>query len=107
MTKTETTVTVDAKVQFSLLADQWRRETQNLSSTSEKLRHRAYREIIEKLGPQTIPWILERIDDGPRHWFFALSELSGENPVKPADETSLPAMIRAWKKWGKSRAKAQ
>jgi len=95
-----------SRARFDELADQWRRETRNLSSTTDKLAHPAYREIVE-MGPQVIPWIIARLRDGSRHWFFALNELSGVNPVDASLENDLPAMIRAWEQWIPGRTKAR
>jgi len=95
---------VNTKLRFNALANKWRRETRNLSSTSKKLANPAYRDIVG-MGLQTIPWIIERLHDGPRHWFFALMEITGENPVDASLEGNLPAMVRAWEHWGKTHGK--
>ena len=93
------------KLRFNELADTWRRETRNISSTTRKLSHHAYRKIVDEIGPSAIPWVIDRLHDGPRHWFFALMEISGENPVDASLEGNLPAMIRAWEQWGRAHGK--
>lgn len=85
---------------FRSLADQWRAETQFLSSTTEIAMHSAYQRIIG-LGPQVIPLILGQLAKEPGHWFWALKALTGADPVAPADRGHLPAMTAAWLQWGR------
>jgi hypothetical protein len=84
---------------FRLLAEKWKRETSIVSSVSKKVRHPAYREII-KLGPKAVPLILAELSSRPDHWFSALEEITGENPVAPTDKKSLPKAVQAWVTWG-------
>ena len=84
---------------FAKLADQWENETVLLSSMEEATRHPAYREIVA-MGKTAIPPILERMNEGKGHWFLPLLEITGENPVEPADRGNIAAMEDAWRKWG-------
>lgn len=61
--------------------------------------HPAYQRIIG-LGPQVIPLILSDLKRELGHRFWALSALTGENPVDPADRGRVSAMAAAWLKWG-------
>ncbi|MEO2091441.1 MAG: hypothetical protein ABGY75_18440, partial [Gemmataceae bacterium] len=79
---------------FRQLADQWHGETQFLSSTTAICTHPAYQRIIG-LGPQVIPLILAELEKQPAHWFWALQALTGENPVRLADQGNVPAMTAA------------
>lgn len=85
---------------FRQLADQWQSETQFLSSTTAICTHPAYQRIIG-LGPQVIPLILAELEKQPGHWFWALRALTGENPVRVADQGNVPAMTTAWLTWGR------
>lgn len=84
---------------FAKLTSEWRQDTRYLSSTSAIATHPAYQRIIG-LGPQVIPLILSDLQREPGHWFWALSALTGENPVAPADQGRIKAMAAAWLKWG-------
>jgi hypothetical protein len=85
---------------FRQLTDQWREETRFLSSTTAICTHPAYQRVIG-LGPQVIPLILTELQKEPGHWFWALQALTGENPVRLADQGNLPTMTAAWLTWGR------
>ncbi|MGL4550093.1 MAG: hypothetical protein ACRC33_02805, partial [Gemmataceae bacterium] len=85
---------------FAKLAEEWRRETRYLSSTTAIATHPSYQRIIG-LGPQAVPLILAEMQKQPGHWFWALAALTGENPVQPADQGRVPAMTDAWLRWGR------
>lgn len=87
---------------FRTLADEWKRDTRFLSSTNALAMHPAYQRIIG-LGPQVIPYILADLQNEPGHWFWALTALTGENPVPPEDQGRIPAMSAAWLKWGREQ----
>lgn len=84
---------------FAKLSSEWRQGTRYLSSTTAIATHPAYQRIIG-LGPQVIPLILSDLQREPGHWFWALSALTGENPVEPSDRGRIQAMTAAWLKWG-------
>ncbi len=84
---------------FARLAAEWKQETRYLSSTTAIATHPAYQRIIG-LGPQVIPLILADLKQEPSHWFWALSALTGENPVPAADQGRISAMTAAWLQWG-------
>jgi len=64
--------------------------------------HPAYRKIIQ-LGAETIPLILRELKRQPDHWFPALSEITGFNPVSPYAEGKIGLMSDAWIRWGKGK----
>ncbi len=82
---------------FRELADRWRDETMASSSLTEIGSHWAYQRIIG-MGPAVVPFILERVAAGERHWGWALSALTGENPA--ADTESPREAAEAWLAWG-------
>jgi type I restriction enzyme M protein len=84
---------------FRLLAEKWKRDTAIVSSLSKKVRHPSYREIIA-LGRQAVPLILAELSRRPDHWFAALEEITGENPVDPSVETDVSKAVQAWMVWG-------
>jgi hypothetical protein len=87
---------------FRELADEWQAAVAHLSSTTARVQHPAYREIIA-LGSAVVPLLLRELERRPNHWFAALRALTGADPVSPADRGDLGAMADAWIKWGKER----
>jgi hypothetical protein len=90
-----------AQYEFNVLADRWEQETTILSSPKAKSFHPCYQEII-KMGKRAVPMILRRMADRGGHWFWALSELTGENPIPATAKGDIAAMREAWLKWGKA-----
>ena len=87
---------------FRTLADEWKSDTQFMSSVSEMAMHPCYQRIIG-LGPPAIPHILRELEEEPHHWFWALFAITGENPVKENERGKLPKMTAAWIRWAKAR----
>ena len=88
--------------QFCLLAEQWARETGMLSSISKKAMHPTYQRIIG-MGDKAVRPILRRLQERPDHWFWALSAITGENPVPQESAGNLRQMADAWILWGRRR----
>lgn len=85
--------------EFTLLADQWRRDTRHLSIVQKKITHPSYLRIIG-MGRPAVPLLLETLRDRPSHWFAALRAVSNVDPV-PVDAN--PATAReAWLEWGRA-----
>lgn len=84
---------------FHELATKWRQETAFLSSTTEIATHPAYQRIIG-FGPQAIPLILAELRKKPEPWFWALTAITGEDPVATDDQGKIQAMAKAWLDWG-------
>ena len=63
--------------------------------------HPAYQEIIN-MGQPAVPLILERMKSSGGHWFEALHEITGADPVDPKDCGDVAAMQKSWLDWGKS-----
>ena len=87
---------------FRALADVWRREVGGYSLLNRIVAHPAYREIVE-MGEAVLPLILEDLRDGGGHWYRALREITGENPVPEEDRGWSKKMRRAWVEWGEER----
>jgi hypothetical protein len=88
--------------ELKALAEEWRKTRQKTSSSIVKLAmHPAYQRIIGK-GKAAIPFILRELQREPDHWFWALTAITGENPVSNQEDLGdLDAMARAWLRWGK------
>lgn len=92
--------TLDSLTKFCNLAATWKEETNLKSSLIEISLHPTYQEIIG-MGKIVIPWILQKLEREPDHWFWALRALTGIDPVKPSERGNMRAMTNAWLKWGK------
>ncbi len=89
-------------VEFERHMSEWKRATALTSSGDTMSSHPSYRAIIA-LGPQVLPSILRELEKNPDHWFRALKEISGADPVPPAARGRLKLMTAAWIEWGKKR----
>lgn len=87
---------------FADLTEQWQKETAHLSSTLTIAMHPAYQQIIG-MGKPVLPLIFKRLIMGSGHWFWALSAITGENPVNPEDAGHVEKMREAWLSLGRER----
>lgn len=87
---------------FRSLVQQWRSETQWLSSTTEIAMNPAYQAIIG-MGFDALPMILEDLRQNSGHWYWALKAISNEDPVVPRDRGSIKKMKSAWLQWGETK----
>ncbi len=85
---------------FASLVTRWKAETSMLSSVQRKIKHPAYRKIVE-LGRRVVPLILLELRDRPSFWFPALEEITGENPAVGLKDFN--AAVKAWLIWGRGR----
>jgi hypothetical protein len=86
------------RTEFSLLAEQWRRDTQHLSQISKKVAHPAYFRIMG-MGERAVPLILEALRDRPAYWFAALKATANVDPVPVGANPSVAR--EAWLDWGR------
>ena len=84
---------------FQELAERWEYETVFLSSTEQMARHPAHQEIVG-MGEAAAPLILERMRSKGGHWFHALQDITGADPVDPSDYGNIAAMQESWLAWG-------
>jgi hypothetical protein len=87
---------------FRTLAAEWDEETGHLSSINQIAMHPAYQQIIG-IGPAVVPLLLRDLDRTHAHWFWALTAITGDNPVSREDRGNVPRMAEAWLEWGRSR----
>lgn len=78
----------------------WMKETQYVSSPSEKYLHSSYARIIG-FGLPVVKLILLSLQTDPADWFYALRAITGSNPVTDTMAGDLALMSEAWLKWGK------
>jgi hypothetical protein len=87
---------------FQEFAKRWRNATSHLSLASRMANHPAYRQIVA-MGAAVVPFLLAELRRKPDHWFIALEEITGENPVPPESEGKVKKMADAWVQWGIQR----
>lgn len=85
---------------FEKLYEKWNEDIGFSSSGRVIFESNALQEII-KLGEQVIPLILEKYRVTPHHWSYALSKITGNNPVKKKHCGNLVLMSTDWIEWGK------
>ena len=87
------------KDQFLFHCEKWREESVFLSSPSEMAKCEPYQEII-KMGEKAIPFIIDQLrSNDPDHWFFALSQITDEDPIAPENYGNLKNMANDWISW--------
>jgi plasmid stability protein len=94
--------TETVRTTFRRLANTWQSAVAHLSSSSKRESHPAYQEIIA-MGPAVVPCLLGDLEANRRHWFTALTVITGANPVSGEDAGSIANMIEAWLQWGRAK----
>jgi hypothetical protein len=91
------------KERFQGLASVWRVETAYVSSSSDLVAHPAFQEIVG-MGAAVVPLLLRELEDrSPGHWHRALRQITGADPVPPADRGNIDKAADAWLRWGKEQ----
>jgi len=85
---------------FQALVRKWKLERGPTSSVTRMAAHPAYREIVG-MGKAAVPLLLAELERQPDHWFLALHEITGANPVPEESRGRLKEMAAAWLHWGK------
>ena len=101
MTALEKTKRIAAEQRFNKLAKAWKSETELVSKVTKRILHPAYQKIIG-MGESAIPLILKDLsENGPDDWFWALTAITDENPIRKEIAGNMAAMTEAWLQWGK------
>ncbi|MCL1472281.1 hypothetical protein [Argonema antarcticum] len=87
---------------FTNLVQLWRNETIGISSTTDLVMHPAYQQIIT-MGPVVIPLLLREVERKSGRWFWALCEITGEDPVPLEKRGKTKEMTQFWLEWGKAK----
>jgi hypothetical protein len=87
---------------FKALTADWKANTAHFATALQAAMHPAYQQIIG-MGPFAIPLILESLEEEPDHWFWALSAITGENPVAESHKGKLQAMTQDWLAWAEQK----
>jgi hypothetical protein len=92
--------TVQAR--FRCLAKEWEDAVAHHSSWTVRHHHPAYRKIIG-LGPEVVPFLLRDMEDYHKHWFVALREITGADPVPESAAGNIPKIVQAWLQWAREK----
>jgi hypothetical protein len=97
----------DVSSRFEALRRAWHREYGASSSLTKIASSPSYREII-RLKEQALPLIFHDLKQSPEpdHWFQALMEITGADPVPPKDRGNRRRMAKAWLLWARSHGHA-
>ncbi len=87
---------------FRRCTKRWKRETRYMSSIDKIVSHPCYVMIIG-MGPAALPLIFKELQTEVDHWFYALSMITGENPVKDEDAGDMLKMRDTWLTYAGSR----
>ncbi len=93
-------VPMDLEVRFQHLVGDWKRQRGLTSSAMKMAALPAYREIVS-MGTAAIPLLLAELERQPDHWFIALHEITGAEPVPQESRGKIKEMAAAWIRWGK------
>jgi hypothetical protein len=87
---------------FSLLATKWKNETGLLSNVTKKCTHPAYQQIIG-MGCEVLPLILRDLRESNADWFWALTAITGANPISTEIAGNITRMTEAWLQWARAK----
>lgn len=90
------------RTRFHDLAATWREERGASSSYTQMVMCSSYQRIIG-LGKRVVPLVFKEMEARPDHWFWALTALTGANPVPDSSAGNLTEMTAAWLRWGKGQ----
>jgi hypothetical protein len=88
----------ELRKEFVYYCSIWKSETIYLSSILEITNNSSYRAIIG-MGSDVIPLILNDLKSNDNHWFSALKQLTGENPIKDEHKGIFSLMKNDWFQW--------
>ena len=95
--KSESSTAVRAR--FKKLSSIWKQQTRHWSNVTKKCTHPAYQQIIG-MGQAAVPLILQELREHGGDWFWALTSITGENPITEDIAGNVPKMVEAWIRWG-------
>ena len=81
---------------------QWNRETMHLSSAQQIVENKHYQAII-KMGMPVVSIILKDMQKEPDWWFWALTEITGEELVGEDIRGDFNKMVGVWLRWGEEK----
>ena len=103
-------ITAELAATFNKLADQWEKETALDSFRAIKIRHPAFRQVVE-MGEDALPLIFRRMEQKVGHWWWALEIITGIPSVEgiypvsggPWVKIDVMEVNAAWLQWGRDQ----
>ena len=95
-------ITTELEATFAKLAEEWRRETAFDSVGKRTVEHPAYQQIID-MGESALPLIFRQMEQNGGHWFHALREITGADPVTKEIWGKVKKMQETWLQWGREQ----
>ena len=83
---------------FDYLKKRWIAETRILSNPRLKYNNENYQEII-KLDSYILPYLIDDLRENDYDWFFALREITNDDPIKKGHEGYYDLMKQDWLDW--------
>lgn len=87
---------------FLRLKNRWLDDVKFSSNSNVIYNNDAYKKIIG-LGKKSIPWIIRDLKRTNAHWFNALSQISGENPIQSEHAGIVKKMAEDWILWAENK----
>lgn len=94
----------DLAKRFHKQAEKWARETEHLSSPTQMMAHPSYQAILGMAledKREIIRLMILNLKHNRNEWFWALSYLTQDNPIRQSDAGKMDKMISAWVNWGR------
>jgi hypothetical protein len=92
----------DWRQRFNELVTEWRRTRGHSSKIKDLVMNPAYQKIIG-MGEPAIPLILEELERQPDHWSWALTAISGDDPIPTYARGRLDETTSLWLQWGREK----
>jgi hypothetical protein len=98
----EASVDLPQTVEAKLLSNftEWMDGIAVISDANQIESHPAYKRIVS-MGEAVVPVILRSLEREPSLLAWALFDITGVNPVRPADYGKIDKITKAWLKWGR------
>jgi hypothetical protein len=99
---TDASIGPPVTVEATLLSNfaEWMDGVAIISDATQIESHPAYKRIVS-MGEDAVPVILRSLEKEPSLLAWALFDITGVNPVQPADYGKIDKITKAWLKWGR------
>lgn len=82
------------------LKEKWLHDTRFDSGYSTLINHPAHLRIVS-FGERVIPYLIRDMQKHRTPWFYALTEITGENPISEESWGKIDNIIQDWLAWAK------
>jgi hypothetical protein len=89
------------EAKFQELVANWKAKSRFISSVPDLTNLPEYRAIIA-LGQPAVPLLLRELERSPDYWFWALSAITGADPVPSDVRGNVTQMRDLWLRWGRA-----